>query len=93
MKKISNICGFIGIAIYAVLMIRISNLCQYGGTKVDLIPILILGVVLIATIIFGIVSSRKEEKLKKVNCSGEMYCSCCPDYFVWRQDYLFGNPL
>ena len=37
MKKISNICGFIGIAIYAVLMIRISNLCQYGGTKVDLI--------------------------------------------------------
>lgn len=71
MKKISNICGFIGIAIYAVLMIRISNLCQYGGTKVDLIPILILGVVLIATIIFGIVSSRKEEKLKKVNCSGE----------------------
>ena len=45
MKKISNICGFIGIAIYAVLMIRISNLCQYGGTKVDLIPILILGVV------------------------------------------------
>ena len=42
MKKISNICGFIGIAIYAVLMIRISNLCQYGGTKVDLIPILIL---------------------------------------------------
>ena len=65
MKKISNICGFIGIAIYAVLMIRISNLCQYGGTKVDLIPILILGVVLIATIIFGIVSSRKEEKIEK----------------------------
>ena len=65
MKKISNICGFIGIAIYAVLMIRISNLCQYGGTKEDLIPILILGVVLIATIIFGIVSSRKEEKIEK----------------------------
>ena len=64
MKKISNICGFIGIAIYAVLMIRISNLCQYGGTNVDLIPILILGVVLIATIIFGIVSSRKEEKIE-----------------------------
>ena len=89
MKKISNICGFIGIAIYAVLMIRISNLCQYGGTKVDLIPILILGVVLIATIIFGIVSSRKEEKI----VLGKMYCSCCPDHFVWRQDYLFGNPL
>ena len=51
MKKISNICGFIGIAIYAVLMIRISNLCQYGGTKVDLIPILILGVVLILSLI------------------------------------------
>ena len=65
MKKISNICGFIEIAIYAVLMIRISNLCQYGGTKVDLIPILIFGVVLIATIIFGIVSSRKEEKIEK----------------------------
>ena len=69
MKKISNICGFIGIAIYAVLMIRISNLCQYGGTKVDLIPILILGVVLIATIIFGIVSSRKEMCIRDRPCS------------------------
>ena len=93
MKKISNICGFIGIAIYAVLLIRISNLCQYGGTKVDLIPILILGVVLIATFIFGIVSSRKEEKIENGKLFWEMYCSCCPDHFVWRQDYLFGNPL
>ena len=93
MKKISNICGFIGIAIYAVLLIRISNLCQYGGTKVDLIPILILGVVLIATFILELLAVEKKKKLKTVNCSGEMYCSCCHDHFVWRQDYLFGNPL
>lgn len=61
MKKISNICGFIGIAIYAVLLIRISNLCQYGGTKVDLIPILILGVVLIATFILELLAVEKKK--------------------------------
>ena len=73
MKKISKICGFIGIAIYAVLLIRISKLCQYGGTKVDFIPILILGVFLIATFIFGIVSSRKEEKIEK----GKLFWGKC----------------
>ena len=64
MKKISNICGFIGIAIYAVLLIRISNLCQYGGTKVDLIPILILGVVLIATFILELLAVEKKKKIE-----------------------------
>ena len=87
MKKISNICGFIGIAIYAVLMIRISNLCQYGGTKVDLIPILILGVVLIATIIFGIVSSRKEEKIEK----GKLFWGKC--IVVVALTILFGGRI
>lgn len=87
MKKISNICGFIGIAIYAVLMIRISNLCQYGGTKVDLIPILIFGVVLIATIIFGIVSSRKEEKIEK----GKLFWGKC--IVVVALTILFGGRI
>ena len=87
MKKISNICGFIGIAIYAVLLIRISNLCQYGGTKVDLIPILILGVVLIATFIFGIVSSRKEEKIE----NGKLFWGKC--IVVVALTILFGGRI